>query len=160
MNDLRIEPIGKVSTEVTEITSSQMEDTTAISELFIYKKYEECLDGIEGYSHIIVCYWAHLVSESERKMKKVHPKGNRDLPEKGIFATRSQARPNPICLTTVELLKRENNILLVKGLDALNNSPILDIKPHVVHFDAPSNPSLPEWVKKLGDFPANKKMKK
>jgi tRNA-Thr(GGU) m(6)t(6)A37 methyltransferase TsaA len=149
MSKIDIRPIGKVSTEPNDIFPSYSKHKSKLSTLTIFQEYEQCLDGIEGFSHIIVCYWAHLVSQEERSLKKVHPKGNRNLPEKGIFATRSQARPNPICLTTVNLLKRKDNHLLVKNLDALNKSPILDIKPHIIHFDSPSNPSLPDWVKRL-----------
>lgn len=156
MNEIDIKPIGKVSTEFIDIFPSYNTYKSKLSKLVIFQEYEQCLDGISGFSHIIVCYWAHLVSQEERTLKKVHPKGNRDLPEKGIFATRSQARPNPICLTTVKILKRKDNYLLVKSLDALNESPILDIKPHVIHFDSPSNPSRPEWLKKLGNVSNNR----
>lgn len=149
MNNIDIIPIGKVLTEITDVFPSYNKHESKLSKIVIFQEYKQCLDGIGGFSHIIVCYWAHLVSQEERTLRKVHPKGKRNLPEKGIFATRSQARPNPICLTTVKLLKRKDNYLLVKNLDALNNSPVLDIKPHIIHFDSPSNPSLPDWVKRL-----------
>ncbi len=155
MIDIDIKPIGMVSTELSNIFSKHSKKTSDLSNLIIFKEYEPCLDGIQGYSHIIVCFWAHLVTDEERNLRKVHPKGNRNLPKRGIFATRSQARPNPICVTTVKLIKREKNYLLVEKLDALNNSPILDIKPHIIHFDAPSDPSLPEWVKNFGSLTTN-----
>lgn len=69
---------------------------TGISELVIYKQWELLLDGVEGFSHILVLYWPHLIDPSRRNLKKVHPMGRKDLPEQGIFATCSPARPGPI----------------------------------------------------------------
>lgn len=137
MTNIDIYPIGKVSIEVSRSNPSKMKSNPKISKLIIFEEYEDSLDGIEEYSHIIICYWAHLISEKERKLRKVHPRGNKNRAKRGIFSTRSPVRPNPILLTTVELIQRKDNILLVKKLDALDNSPILDIKPYVNHFDSP-----------------------
>ncbi|MBU0991318.1 MAG: tRNA (N6-threonylcarbamoyladenosine(37)-N6)-methyltransferase TrmO [Proteobacteria bacterium] len=120
-----------------------------ISQLIIDPAYEALLDGIEEFSHIMIIYWPHLLPENERHIQKVHPMGRKDMPEQGIFATRSPARPNPILVSTVRLLKRDKNILQVIGLEALNDSPILDIKPYIAFDEADGEPVFPDWIKKL-----------
>jgi len=70
----------------------------------------------------------HKLSEKDRKTLKVHPQGDRNKPLRGVFSLRSPMRPNPIGLTRVRITRREGNILFVKGLDALDGSPIIDIK--------------------------------
>jgi tRNA-Thr(GGU) m(6)t(6)A37 methyltransferase TsaA len=123
-----------------------------VSELIIKKEFEDCLDGIEDFSHIVVLYWAHLIAGEKRDVTKVHPAGKKEYPLVGVFATRSPARPNPICSTTVQLLERNGNVLKVKGLDALDGSPIIDIKFHHPSYDAPPNVKIPDWVKKLLNY--------
>jgi tRNA (Thr-GGU) A37 N-methylase len=78
-----------------------------------------------------------------------------DLPLIGVFATRSNYRPNYIALTTVELLAVDGHVLKVKGLDALDGTPVLDIKPYVPHKDYVENARLPAWTQKLRDEQAD-----
>ncbi|RLE08424.1 tRNA (N6-threonylcarbamoyladenosine(37)-N6)-methyltransferase TrmO [Candidatus Aerophobetes bacterium] len=94
----------------------------------IYPRYAKGLDGIERLKKIYVLYWMHRLNEEDRKTLRAHPRGNKASPLTGVFALRSPMRPNPIGLTCVELVKRENNNLFVKGLDALDGSPVIDIK--------------------------------
>jgi len=79
---------------------------------------------------------------------KVHPRGRMDMPLLGVFATRTNLRPNPIGLTLVELLKAEGNTLTVKGLDAFDGTPVLDVKPYDF-WDMISDAKVPDWWKKL-----------
>ena len=79
-------------------------------------------------------------------MKKVHPKGNEKLPLVGVLASRSPARPNPIGITTVKLLGRDRNVLKVQGLDAVDGTPVLDIKPHIPRYDSPTQATTPDWI--------------
>jgi L-fuculose-phosphate aldolase len=81
---------------------------------------------------IIVLCWMH---EAERKRLKVHPRGQEDRPERGVFSTRSPHRPNPISLHTVELLEVRGNVLCVRGMDAVDGTPVIDIKPHSPELD-------------------------
>jgi tRNA-Thr(GGU) m(6)t(6)A37 methyltransferase TsaA len=78
----------------------------------------------------------------------VHPKRNPDLPLVGVFATRSPARPNPIGIATVKLLECRDNVLKVIGLDAIDGTPVLDIKPHIPGSDSPTSVSTPGWLTK------------
>jgi tRNA-Thr(GGU) m(6)t(6)A37 methyltransferase TsaA len=98
-----------------------------VSEIVIDDSLTEALDGLEEYPHIIVIYWMHMVTSQEVPLK-VRPKGRKELPLRGLFASRAPHRPNRIGQATVRLLKRQGNILKVKGLDALDGSPVLDIK--------------------------------
>lgn len=127
-----------------------------ISELVINHQFKDCLNGIEDFSHIIVLYWSHKINEKDRNISLVHPAGKKEYPLVGVFATRSPVRPNPILSTTVELLERKENILVVKGLDALDGSPLLDIKFHNPSYDAPENVKLPDWMVRLLSYFRNK----
>jgi tRNA-Thr(GGU) m(6)t(6)A37 methyltransferase TsaA len=81
------------------------------------------------------------------------PQGRADMPKLGIFAQRAKHRPNPIGVTTVELVKVEDNVLTVRGLDAIDGTPVLDIKPYFPVFDRVDEANVPEWVNRLmGDY--------
>ncbi len=117
-----------------------------ISDIIINDEFVEGLDKINEFSHLWILY---ILDKADRVEIKTHPgpASMKDLPKAGIFATRSQYRPNNIALRLVRLVKRDNNILTVNGLDAINGSKILDIKPYVSHFDLPEKFNEPEWYK-------------
>jgi len=119
------------------------------SEIIINEEYVDCLDGIEDFSHLVILFWTHKVPNMARQIKKVHPAGLKQMPIKGIFATRSPVRPNPICKTTVKLIERKGSTLIVEGLDAIDNTPVVDIKPHLPFYDSPLNVKLADWMYKL-----------
>jgi len=124
----------------------------SVSELVIDASLDGILDGIEDFSHIMVLYWAHLAPEERRSVRKVHPMGNKDFPLVGVFATHSPIRPNSILITVVRLIERRGNVLRVTGLDALDGSPILDIKPYQP-YQEPKDIMVPDWMKKIhGEF--------
>ena len=104
-----------------------------ISEIIIDEKYCELLEGVEDYSHLVVLFWGHQVTEEGRSLKRIHPMGRKDYPEMGIFCTCSPARPNPVLMTVVKLHSRKGNVLEVSGFDAIDRSPVIDIKPFVVN---------------------------
>ena len=120
-----------------------------VSELVVFDRWGELLDGVEGFSHILVLYWPHLIDPERRNLRKVHPMGRKDLPIQGIFATRSPARPNPILVSTVPLLERVGNVLKVKGLEAVDGSPLIDIKPYVEAYHGVDHPKVPEWMRQI-----------
>lgn len=120
-----------------------------ICELVIHPDFAELLEGIEDFSHVMVLYWPHLIDPSKRRLRKVHPMGRKDLPLRGIFSTCSPARPNPILVSVVPLLERDGNILRVKGLEAVDGSPIIDIKPFVEPSHGAKDPKVPEWMKRI-----------
>ena len=111
------------------------------------EEYEEALEGLEDYSHLIVIYSMHEVTTCD--IRKV-PQGKvSDVPEVGIFACRCPQRPNPIGITTTQISSIKGNVVTVKGLDVIKNTPILDIKPYTPQYDAAQDVKVPEWVNKL-----------
>lgn len=117
-----------------------------ISEIVIDPRLEGILDGIEEFSHILVLYWPHKLPEEKRNVIKVHPMGRRDLPLVGVFATCSPARPNPVLVTAVRLLERRGNVLKVQGLEAIDGSPIIDLKPYNPHYHLAKDVRLSGWM--------------
>jgi tRNA-Thr(GGU) m(6)t(6)A37 methyltransferase TsaA len=142
---ITLKPIGFVSTKAV---GDEVKDKTRTSEIVIHPELVEALDGITGFSHFYVLFWLSEISAEQRGLMKVHPRGRRDLPQQGVFATRSNLRPNPIGLTLVELLKVEGNVLTVRGLDAFDGTPVLDIKPFDF-WDTAEDIRVPEWWMKL-----------
>jgi tRNA-Thr(GGU) m(6)t(6)A37 methyltransferase TsaA len=145
LKKVKIESIGYVETDANEM---EIKDKDKVSKIILREDLTKALEGIKDFSHLFVIFWMHEISTKERKITKVHPRGRSDMPLLGVFATRSPDRPNPIGLTLVELLKIEKNILTVRGLDALNGTPILDIKPFD-SWDVVKNASVPDWWRKL-----------
>ncbi len=103
--------------------------------------------GLEGFSHIYVLFFMHQVPPKERGSRlQLHPQGREDLPLQGVLATRSQLRPNPIGLTVCPLLRVRGNVVWVRGLDAVDGTPVLDIKPYLPPYDAVPQAAMPPWV--------------
>lgn len=119
------------------------------AELVIQPELEELLHGIDEFSHLMVLYWPHLLDPTHTQQRKLHPMGRSDLPLCGVFATRTPGRPNPVLVTVVRLLARQGNILRVRGLEAVDGSPLIDIKPHTGNYFAEGEVTVPQWVKKL-----------
>lgn len=117
-----------------------------ISTIALYPEHAGEISGLEGYSHIIVLYWIHKSGEWE--MPEHSHSHSHKPPHVKVFATRMPVRPNPIGLSVVELMdfSPDSGRVAVKGLDALNGTPILDIKPYIPNFDSYPKASLPEWV--------------
>ena len=132
-----------------ERAARMREQSQAVSELVINSDLDGILDGIDDFSHLMVLYWSHLVPESRRSATKVHPLGSKDFPLVGVFATHSPARPNSILATVVRLIERNGNILKVTGLDALDGSPILDIKPYLPDEQNVKDVRMPDWMRKM-----------
>jgi tRNA-Thr(GGU) m(6)t(6)A37 methyltransferase TsaA len=140
-----MKPVGYVKTQAF---GDEVTDKTRTSEIVIHPELVPALEGVTRYSHIYVIFWMHEIPEEKRMMLKVHPRGRMDMPLVGIFAVRTNLRPNPIGLTLVELVKVENNVLTVRGLDAFNDTPVLDLKPYD-RWDVETNIQVPEWWNKL-----------
>jgi len=124
-NEIKLSPIGFVRRKAKE---EDVKDKSLVCSIIIKKCYEKALNGIEDFSHIYIIFWMHEIADAERRTLKTHPRGRIDMPLLGVFATRSPLRPNPIGLTIVELLARKGNILTVKGLDAFDGTPVIDMK--------------------------------
>lgn len=124
----------------------EVESTGEPSTIKIYPDFCPGLLGVDRYSHLIVLYWLHLRDNDEhRGVLQVTPPRHRHAPLTGVFACRSPSRPNPIGLTVVELIKRSGCNLTVKGLDALEGSPIIDLKPYNPRGDSVPEARTPEY---------------
>jgi len=113
------------------------EEWDIVSEIVIDAAFTGILDGVDEFSHVLVLYWAHLVSEEGRSIVKAHPMGRKDLPLVGIFTTCSPARPNPICATVVKLL------------EPVDGSPVLDIKPYNPSYYPVGEVRISPWLEQI-----------
>jgi tRNA-Thr(GGU) m(6)t(6)A37 methyltransferase TsaA len=129
---LALKPIGIVHSPYKDRDEAPYQGyrSKEISQIEVFNEFEEGLQDIEGFSHIIVIYWLHK-SEGYHLLVKTPWD---DIPH-GLFTTRSPHRPCPLALTVVKLVARDRNILKVRGLDAIDGSPLLDIKPYIVAVD-------------------------
>lgn len=123
-----LKPIGTIHSQYRSAGEPGRgeQDNGVISEIEVFREFEQGLQDIDGFSHIVVIFWFH---KSEGYSLLVKPPGEDSL--HGLFATRSPRRPCPLGLTVVELVGRDGNVLRVKGLDAIDGTPVLDIKPHI-----------------------------
>ncbi len=103
-------------------------ESDKIGNLEIYTQFEEALDGIVAGQTIVVLFWLH---QAARDILKVHPRGDTTRKIRGVFSTRSPARPNPIAISELKVISIEGNHIYVSGLDILDGTPILDIKKKI-----------------------------
>jgi tRNA-Thr(GGU) m(6)t(6)A37 methyltransferase TsaA len=141
---ITLKPIGTVRNLVKEPRNGGWGNV--ISNLEIDDGYEDGLRGLKDYSHVTVVFWMNLVDSCTITHT---PQGREDVPEVGIFACRCPTRPNPIAISTAELLGIKGRVLTVKGLDALDGTPIIDVKPYTPQYDLRENVRVPEWVNRL-----------
>jgi len=143
-----VKPIGVVHNSVKDPRMGDWESLE--STIVVQDRWASALDGLEAFSHIFVIYWLHLVSEEPRETTThVHPRGDPSIPLQGVFATRSPVRPNPIGLKVVALLERRGNVLRVRGLDAIDGTPVLDLKPYLFHYDGVPESTVADWIQKV-----------
>lgn len=140
-------PIGFVRSPVTEAVDTDW--GSVLSELVIDERYVPGLRGIDSFSHIVVVFQMHESTWNPATDLVRRPQGRSDMPPVGIFAQRAKHRPNPIGTTTVRLVGVKGNTLSVQGLDAINGTPILDLKPYFPQYDRVKEPSIPDWVDRL-----------
>ena len=165
--EMNLTPVGRVKNEIKtptlhagdsdielrermeQLKQSHRKIKNGLSRLEIFSPWEELLQGIQGFSHVLVLYWPHLIDPKRRDLKTIHPMGRKDLPRQGVFATCSPARPNPVLVSAVRLVKREGNVLTVQGLEAVDNSPVIDIKPYVTSYYGPAGATVPDWMEQI-----------
>ena len=142
---MHLEAVGIVRNGIKQPPGYGFGWEKVVSEVVVDSSLAEALDGLEGFSHIVVLYWMHQVVASKLSLK-IHPMGKSELPLVGLFATRSPYRPNPVGQTVVRLLERRGNILVVEGLDAIDSTPVVDIKPYIPHGDTAVSAKVPAWI--------------
>ena len=142
---ITLHAIGFVKNGVKQTPRRPDWQLETVSEIIVEPKWAEGLEGLEKFSHLIILFWFDRITEEE-VLFKVHPMHREDLPVTGLFATRTPNRPNRIGETVVSLIERQGNILKVKGLDALDGTPILDIKPYLTNGDLVPEATVPPWA--------------
>jgi len=130
---MMLEPIGKIQTPYTSLEQMPIQPKGAkeiTAFLNIKREYAKGLKDLEGFSHIYLIYHFHQTTRSELEVIPFM-----DTQKRGVFATRSPLRPSHIGLSITELISIHDNIVTIKGIDVLNGTPLLDIKPYIPQFD-------------------------
>jgi len=133
MNAINYKPIGVIHSPFKEPKGTPIQPTAAKGiegMVEVFPEYAEGLKDVEGFSHIILIYHFHLSKGFSLKVKPYM-----DNEAHGVFAMRGPSRPNPIGISTVRLVRIEENILYIQDTDIVDGTPLLDIKPYVPEFD-------------------------
>lgn len=148
MKSITLTPIAFVSNERQAIEDDDWgEVRSTITLIDTIPAYT--FDGVESFSHLEVIFYFHQVLPEKAIAQARHPRNNKAWPKIGTYAQRNKNRPNCLGLTTVELLERKGNSIIVKGLDAIDGTPVLDVKPVMEEF-LPKRPiQQPNWSKEL-----------
>lgn len=147
--DIQLTPIGHVRGGRPDVRDDDWGAERCAIELDAARFTPDALLGLDAFSHVDVLFQFHLVPESKIETGARHPRGNTDWPRIGIFAQRGKNRPNRIGLTTCEVVAVDGLRLLVRGLDAVDGTPVLDLKPHMRGFLARSDVREPAWAAEL-----------
>ena len=142
MTPLTLEPLGGVRSpgKNKDQAPRQGPEVGGEAVIEIESQWAASLEGLAPGKYVwVICFF----DLAELPQHMVHPRGDQSRPETGMFATRTPDRPNPLSLTLVEVRKRVRNVLTVRGLDAVDGTPVLDIKPFVPGVDQP--PPTQRW---------------
>ncbi|KPJ49432.1 S-adenosyl-L-methionine-binding protein [candidate division TA06 bacterium DG_26] len=131
MKSVEMKPIGVIHSPYKTKAEAPHQGKDEICQIEVFREYEEGLNDIERFTHLHVVYWLHLSSGYSLMVQTPW-----DAVLHGLFSTRSPHRPNPLGYAVVELLERNGNLLKVRGLDAVEGTPLLDIKPYIPNLDA------------------------
>jgi len=147
MDDIPVRVIGRVdSPEVLQ----KDESWGAVEARVILKpEYRDGLHGLEQFSHAIIVTYLHEAGYDPSRHLVRRPRGLKTMPEMGIFAQRAKDRPNPVGITVVSIVGVEPGALVVRGLDAIDGTPVIDVKPYYPVYDRVDAPKVPAWVTKL-----------
>lgn len=145
---IELEPIGTVVGGRPDAVDDHWGDVEA--RIVLSPQFDaEALACLDEFSHVDVVYWFHRVGDGDVVTGARHPRGRTDWPEVGIFAQRAKMRPNRLGVTTCELLAVDGTELRVRGLDAIDGTPVLDIKPYMVEFAPGGRIRQPAWSTEL-----------
>ncbi len=141
-----LEPVATVAGGRVEATDDNWDRERAMIALDETRFSPDSIAGLAAFSHIEVVFHFHKVAEDKVQFSARHPRGNMDWPKVGIFAQRGKARPNRIGVTVCRLISVDGTKLEVEGLDAIDGTPILDIKPYMRDFAPREATHEPEWA--------------
>ena len=142
-----LEPIGIVHSPVSD--PSRDEFWGGIQSVIELDAAPEAIAGLGEFSHIVVVYHFHRVDANQVERGARHPKGRESWPRVGIFSQRAKKRPNRMGVSTCRLLKIDGTRLTVEDLDAIDGSPVLDVKPYMPEFGPRGEVRVPQWSREL-----------
>jgi tRNA-Thr(GGU) m(6)t(6)A37 methyltransferase TsaA len=141
---IAMRPIGVVANAGDDV--ARVDWSRARSEIHLDARYVDALLGLGDYSHILVIAWLDRIPEELRGRLRAYPSGDERYPVQGAFALRGGTRPNPLSVTVCRLLRVDGTRLRVEGLDLVDRTPVLDIKPYIAHYDSVPQATLPRWA--------------
>ena len=146
---IELAPIGFVHGGRAEPFDDDWDDVEAEIRLDPERFSAEALAGLDGFSHVEVIFQFHRVAEDRIVADARHPRGRADWPKAGIFAQRAKARPNRLGVTTCAIQFVAGLTLGVRGLDAIDGTPVLDLKPHMTGFAPRGTVREPNWAREI-----------
>lgn len=144
MDPIAIDPIGTVANGQHDVARGDW--SRQRSTIRLRPGFGDRLLGLADYSHVIVIGWLHEIPAELRDRPSAYPAGDDQLPLQGALALRGGARPNPISITVCALRDIDRDTLTVEGLDLVDGTPILDLKPYIASYDARPDATLPRWA--------------
>ncbi|MGP7816608.1 tRNA (N6-threonylcarbamoyladenosine(37)-N6)-methyltransferase TrmO [Niallia sp. 01092] len=155
LQNISLTPIGIIHSPFTSPGEMPIQPTGELAtagHVQVLPQYVEGLEGLDGFSHVILIYYFHLAGPS---CLKVH--AFLDDQEHGVFATRAPVRPNSLGLSVVEVERIDSCNLFLKNVDVLDGTPLLDIKPFVPKFDVPQNTVATGWMDNISEKAIHKR---
>lgn len=141
-----MQPVGYVQNQIHDKKDAAWGGD--LSTIILENEYHTGLKGLEGFSHAMVIFYLDQAKYERETHLQRRPRDRDDMPMVGIFSQRTKDRPNNIGVTTVQIVSVDDKSLTVKGLDAIDGTPVLDIKPYYPVFDK-RDAHVPEWVDRL-----------
>lgn len=149
MENILFKPIGKVHSTRTTAIDDQWDSEESSVQLDTTQFNADSLKGLESFSHVEILFYMNQVDKLKIETGARHPRNNLDWPKVGIFAQRGKNRPNQIGTTICEIIKIEGTQIFLRGLDAIHETPVLDIKPWVNEFAPRGQTHQPLWITEL-----------
>jgi len=152
-----LEPVATIRSPFCELVDMPVQPKGARDVYATIEFKEEFVDGLkdlDGFSHVYLIYHFHKVKEPKLQVVPFNDKTNTP---RGVFATRTPMHPNSLGLSVVELVKVEGNVVTIKGVDILDGTPLLDIKPYIENFDKVEGESKSGWMLSSLEEVSNKK---
>jgi len=149
MKNITLTPIGVVHSTRKKAEDDNWDSEQVHIELDTTEFSADALMGISDFSHVEILFYMDQVDPNKVEKTARHPRNNPDWPQVGIFAQRGKNRPNQIGATVCRVLKVEGHKLHLEGLDAIEGSPVLDIKPWVKEFAPRGSIFQPKWISEL-----------
>ncbi len=146
MDEVTLRVIGTVRNGRTTLDDRDWGATE--STITLRAEFAPALSGLDAFSHVLVVFFMHVDPLDEKPALLRRPRGREDMPLLGVFAQRGRMRPNPVGVTAAEIVSIGPGTLVVRGLDAISGTPVLDLKPYAPAFDR-RDARVPEWIERL-----------